>query len=76
MRELNCAATAAMISAGDQTVDDAVTSGKLTQQQGDAMKKRIANGDFFSFGRHHGRFGRAVNRRSDGLIPGAARAPS
>ncbi|MEI2616703.1 MAG: hypothetical protein V9F06_03545 [Thermomicrobiales bacterium] len=57
----------AMISAGDQTVDDAVTSGKLTQQQGDAMKKRIANGDFFSFGRHHGRFGRGMFGHGDGM---------
>jgi polyhydroxyalkanoate synthesis regulator phasin len=44
----------AMTEAGNAAVDDAVASGDLTQEQGDAMKERIAGDDDFSgFGRGH-----------------------
>src|SRR5690349_9870185 len=41
---------------GDATVDDAVTSGQLTQTQGDQLKQRIDSGQgVFEFGRGFGR---------------------
>ena len=50
----------AITTAGNETVDQAVTNGDLTQDQGDALKNRIENGHFFSFGRPGGRIGMAL----------------
>ncbi|MCO5177325.1 MAG: YckD family protein [Thermomicrobiales bacterium] len=50
----------AITTAGNETVDEAVTNGDLTESQGDALKNRIENGHFFSFGRPGARIGMAV----------------
>lgn len=57
----------AITTTGDQTIDEAVTNGDLTQQQGDALKQRIADGHFFSFGNRHARIGRALFGHGEGL---------
>lgn len=49
-------------ASGDSTVDDAVTSGQLTQAQGDQLKQRIdSGGGVFDFGRGFGRGGCGVD---------------
>jgi hypothetical protein len=50
---------AALKKALENRVDAAVAAGRLTKEQGEAIKARIASGEvpLFGFGRHHGRFG-------------------
>lgn len=50
----------AITTAGNETVDEAVTNGDLTESQGDALKNRIENGNFFRFGRPGARIGMAI----------------
>lgn len=57
----------AITTSSDQTIDQAVANGDLTQQQGDALKERLANGDLFTFGARHGRPGRALFGHGDGM---------
>lgn len=57
----------AITTAGNETVDDAVSNGDLTQQQGDALKQRVTDGTAFAFGKGHGRSGRAMFGHGDGM---------
>jgi hypothetical protein len=51
----------AIKQSGNETIDEAVTSGQITQDQGNKLKDRIGSGDFFRFGvGGHGRMGRAM----------------
>jgi polyhydroxyalkanoate synthesis regulator phasin len=67
--------------AGSQTVDDAVAGGRLTQEQGDKIKERIAGGDGFGPGALRGRHGKGGlgggvlrGKVRDGIISSAATA--
>ncbi|HMM41785.1 MAG TPA: hypothetical protein PKA95_07785 [Thermomicrobiales bacterium] len=57
----------AITTAGNETIDEAVSNGDLTQQQGDALKQRVADGNIFGFGQRHGRIGRALFGHGDGM---------
>ncbi len=62
----------AITTAGAETIDEAVTSGALTQTQGDALKQRLENGNLFRLNLRHGRIGSGLFGHGDGMATVAA----
>jgi hypothetical protein len=64
---------AALKTGGEQTVDDLVAAGTITQEQGDKLKARIESGKGLGLLRGH-RPGARLERLREGIIASAAQA--